>query len=59
MTSAALGATLEEIAAKGAKGFYEGRVAEDIVATLKAKGGLMSARGPRLPPRHGRDAGHR
>ncbi|WP_342750243.1 gamma-glutamyltransferase [Phreatobacter cathodiphilus] len=42
MTSAALGATLEEIAAKGAKGFYEGRVAEDIVATLKAKGGLMS-----------------
>lgn len=42
MTSAALGATLEEIAAKGAKGFYEGRVAADIVATLKAKGGLLT-----------------
>lgn len=42
MTSAALGATLEEIAAKGAKGFYEGRVAADIVKTVQGKGGLLT-----------------
>jgi gamma-glutamyltranspeptidase / glutathione hydrolase len=42
MASAALGATLETIAREGAKGFYEGRVAEDIVRTLKAKGGRMT-----------------
>lgn len=42
MASPALAATLEEIAARGAKGFYEGRVAEDIVATLAAKGGRMT-----------------
>jgi gamma-glutamyltranspeptidase/glutathione hydrolase len=42
MTSAALGATLEEIAAKGARGFYEGRVAEDIVKTVQGKGGFLT-----------------
>ncbi|MFX6182697.1 gamma-glutamyltransferase, partial [Acinetobacter baumannii] len=42
MTSAALGATLETIAKEGAKGFYEGRVAEDIVKTVRAKGGLLT-----------------
>lgn len=34
--------TLERIASEGARGFYEGPVAEDIVATLAAKGGLMT-----------------
>jgi gamma-glutamyltranspeptidase/glutathione hydrolase len=42
MKSEALGATLEEIGRHGAKGFYEGRVAEDIVRTVKAKGGHLS-----------------
>lgn len=42
MTSEALGRTLEEIARHGAKGFYEGQVADDIVKTLKAKGGVMT-----------------
>lgn len=42
MTSAALGATLEEIARHGAKGFYEGRVAEDIVKTVQGKGGFLT-----------------
>jgi gamma-glutamyltranspeptidase/glutathione hydrolase len=36
----ALAATLRAIAKGGAKAFYEGPVAEDIVATLKQKGGL-------------------
>jgi gamma-glutamyltranspeptidase / glutathione hydrolase len=35
-----LARTLEEIAAKGRAGFYEGWVAEDLVARLKARGGL-------------------
>ena len=35
-----LAKTLKEIAAKGAKGFYEGWVAEDIVAYLNQLGGL-------------------
>jgi gamma-glutamyltranspeptidase/glutathione hydrolase len=36
----ALARTLRSIAAKGAKGFYEGEVAADMVATLRAAGGL-------------------
>jgi len=36
----ALAETLKAIAAKGRDAFYLGAVAEDIVATLKAKGGL-------------------
>jgi gamma-glutamyltranspeptidase / glutathione hydrolase len=36
----ALAKTLRAIAAKGARGFYEGEVAADMVATLRALGGL-------------------
>jgi gamma-glutamyltranspeptidase/glutathione hydrolase len=36
----ALAATLKAIARHGAKAFYEGAVAADIVATLRARGGL-------------------
>ena len=36
----ALAQTLRTIAAKGAQGFYEGAVAADMVATLRARGGL-------------------
>ena len=36
----ALAQTLRTIAAKGARGFYEGAVAADIVATLRRRGGL-------------------
>ena len=36
----ALAETLRTIAKQGARGFYEGAVAEDIVATLRARGGL-------------------
>jgi gamma-glutamyltranspeptidase/glutathione hydrolase len=35
-----LAATLRAIARNGARGFYEGEVAADIVATLRARGGL-------------------
>ncbi|MEQ8388398.1 MAG: gamma-glutamyltransferase [Alphaproteobacteria bacterium] len=35
-----LAGTLREIAAHGRAGFYEGRVAEDIVETLRARGGV-------------------
>lgn len=35
-----LGKTLRAIAAKGAKAFYEGEIAADMVATLRALGGL-------------------
>ena len=38
----ALAQTLKIIAKKGAKGFYEGEVAADIVAELKSRGGVMS-----------------
>jgi gamma-glutamyltranspeptidase/glutathione hydrolase len=34
--------TLEAIAAQGAKGFYEGRVAEDLVAGVRAGGGIWT-----------------
>lgn len=37
----ALAATLKEIAAKGAAGFYSGWVADRIVETMKAGGGLI------------------
>ena len=38
--SPALGRTLRAIAERGRSGFYEGEIAEQMVATLKAKGGL-------------------
>ncbi|BCP52215.1 gamma-glutamyltransferase [Kaistia sp. 32K] len=40
MTAPALAATLRAIGKKGAKAFYEGEVAEEIVAVLRALGGL-------------------
>ena len=39
----ALAETLRTIARHGARGFYEGAVAEDMVATLRARGGLHTA----------------
>jgi gamma-glutamyltranspeptidase/glutathione hydrolase len=39
---APLAATLRTIAAKGAAGFYEGAVAADMAATLRARGGLQT-----------------
>jgi gamma-glutamyltranspeptidase/glutathione hydrolase len=39
-----LARTLEAIAANGAAGFYDGWVAEDIVRTVRAAGGLLSER---------------
>lgn len=38
----ALAQTLRIIASEGAKGFYEGAVAADIVAELKSRGGVMT-----------------
>jgi len=37
-----LAATLEALAAKGAAGFYEGRVAADLVAGVRAGGGIWT-----------------
>ncbi len=42
MRHAPLADTLQAIAEGGSKAFYEGSVAQDIVATLQAKGGLMT-----------------
>ena len=39
----ALAATMQTIAAGGAKAFYEGAIAEDIAATVRSKGGLLAA----------------
>ena len=39
----ALARTLRTIAARGSRGFYEGEVAADMVATLHARGGLHTA----------------
>ncbi|MGE3144688.1 MAG: gamma-glutamyltransferase family protein [Pseudorhodoplanes sp.] len=39
----ALAATLRAIAQQGPRGFYQGEVAADIVATLRARGGLLAA----------------
>ncbi|KAJ2725324.1 hypothetical protein GGI07_001332 [Coemansia sp. Benny D115] len=39
----ALADTLEEIATRGAKAFYTGRIAESLVSTIKANGGLLTA----------------
>lgn len=39
----ALGRTLETIAAQGPKGFYEGAIAQDMVALLQEKGGVHTA----------------
>jgi len=38
----ALAASLRQIAAKGAAGFYTGELAEDMVATLRAAGSLLT-----------------
>ena len=40
--SPALGATLKKIAAKGARAFYTGEIAEDMVATLAARGSFLT-----------------
>ena len=61
----ALGATLRRIAREGRAAFYEGAVAEEIVATLKAMGGLMqlddlaSARADYVAPIGADYRGHR
>lgn len=38
-----LAKTMRQVAAKGARGFYEGTVAEQIVAGMKAGGGIIDA----------------
>lgn len=43
LTNPALGATLRRIAQGGAQAFYEGEVAEDMVSTLRAEGGVHTA----------------
>jgi gamma-glutamyltranspeptidase/glutathione hydrolase len=61
----ALGATLRRIAREGRAAFYEGTVAEEIVATLRALGGLMqledlaSARADYVTPIGADYRGHR
>lgn len=42
ITNPELARTLKIIAKKGAKGFYEGEIAEDIVQSLQKLGGLMN-----------------
>jgi gamma-glutamyltranspeptidase/glutathione hydrolase len=39
----ALAASLKAIAAKGPRGMYEGSIADDIAATVSARGGLLAA----------------
>ena len=39
----ALARTLKTIAAKGVRGFYEGEIADDIVAAVKARGSFLTA----------------
>jgi gamma-glutamyltranspeptidase/glutathione hydrolase len=39
----ALAATLRTIAEKGVRAFYEGEIADDIAATVAARGGLLTA----------------
>ena len=39
----ALAATLKTIAAKGARAFYEGEIAEDMAATVAARGSFLTA----------------
>jgi gamma-glutamyltranspeptidase/glutathione hydrolase len=39
----ALAATLKEIAGKGARAFYEGAIADDIVATVSKRGSFLTA----------------
>src|SRR4029078_13374230 len=61
----ALGATLRRIAREGRAAFYEGAVAEEIVATLRALGGLIqlddlaSARADCVRPINADYRGHR
>jgi gamma-glutamyltranspeptidase/glutathione hydrolase len=40
MANTALGASLRLIGARGAKGFYEGAIAQEIVSVLRERGGL-------------------
>ncbi len=42
MRNAGLASSLEAVAKSGRKGFYEGAVAADIIATLKAKGSFLT-----------------
>jgi gamma-glutamyltranspeptidase / glutathione hydrolase len=42
LVQADLAATLEEIAAKGASGFYEGAVAAKLIDSIRADGGIMT-----------------
>lgn len=42
LTAPALGASLREIAEKGRDGFYAGRLTDDIVKTLQAKGSVLT-----------------
>ena len=39
----ALAATLKTIAAKGARAFYEGEIADDMAATVAARGSFLTA----------------